>query len=395
MSDTNFYHDLEIMPSLEAAMGYAECPELPDDWWIVITDVVDSSGAIAKGRFRAVNTVAVASIASVVNVDRDIKIPFVFGGDGATFAVPSILLDRIRIALRGARHLAMERFGLDLRVGLIASTVLKAGGFSVRLGKIRLSRHVTLPMFSGNGWMEAEYRVKAARPGDSIMLDLEGPKEADFSGFECRWKNVPSLNDHKLSLIVRALVDDHEGQQVVYRQVLKKTREIFGDPSRHHPLQEKQLHISFSPARLSHETRVRTQGQGIWKKLVYLFRLYLLNIAGSYLFATQAKSKTVDWGEYKREIVANSDYRRFNGSLNIILDATQEQTRQMTEWLDQKSTAGQLAYGLHTSSEAMVTCLVESYNGKHMHFVDGTEGGFTAAARSLKEKLKPRAPITP
>jgi hypothetical protein len=43
---------------------------------------------------------------------------------------------------------------------------------------------------------------------------------------------------------------------------------------------------------------------------------------------------------------------------------------------------------MHRSSEALLTCIVFSYNGNHMHFVDGSDGGYALAARGLKQQLK-------
>jgi hypothetical protein len=38
--------------------------------------------------------------------------------------------------------------------------------------------------------------------------------------------------------------------------------------------------------------------------------------------------------------------------------------------------------------QALLTCIVFSYNGNHVHFVDGSDGGYALAARSLKAQLK-------
>jgi hypothetical protein len=35
-----------------------------------------------------------------------------------------------------------------------------------------------------------------------------------------------------------------------------------------------------------------------------------------------------------------------------------------------------------------LTCIVFSYNGNHVHFVDGSDGGYAMAARGLKAQLK-------
>ena len=61
---------------------------LPEDWLIGVADVVDSTGALQAGRYKAVNTVGASVISAIMNLDRDASFPFVFGGDGAAFAVP-------------------------------------------------------------------------------------------------------------------------------------------------------------------------------------------------------------------------------------------------------------------------------------------------------------------
>ena len=44
------------------------------------------------------------------------------------------------------------------------------------------------------------------------------------------------------------------------------------------------------------------------------------------------------------------------------------------------------------SREALITCLVESHAGRHLHFVDGSEGGYALAARQLKAQLAAARP---
>src|SRR6266567_344256 len=160
MTTLNFYHDLPVLKSFAEAIETDRHAQVPGDWWIVIADVIDSTKAIEAGAYKKVNTVGVACIAAVVNVDRSVDMPFVFGGDGATFAVPDALRERAIPALREAQRLSRESFALLLRVGLVRVSDLLDKGLRVRLAKVRLSPNVTQPTFSGRGWEEAERMVK-------------------------------------------------------------------------------------------------------------------------------------------------------------------------------------------------------------------------------------------
>ena len=61
---------------------------------------------------------------------------------------------------------------------------------------------------------------------------------------------------------------------------------------------------------------------------------------------------------------------------------------ELREYLDGQHREGRLVYGMHRSREALLTCIVFSYNGNHVHFVDGSDGGYAIAARGLKAQLK-------
>src|SRR5436190_1754952 len=72
---------------------------LPDDWTIGLADIVQSTKAIAEKRYKAVNMAGAAVIAAVTNALGEREFPFVFGGDGASFAVAKEDVEAARTAL--------------------------------------------------------------------------------------------------------------------------------------------------------------------------------------------------------------------------------------------------------------------------------------------------------
>jgi hypothetical protein len=351
--------------------------------------VIGSTKAIEGGGYKKVNTIGVACIAAVVNVDRGVEVPFVFGGDGATFAVPDSLRERVIPALREAQRLSRENFDLLLRVGLVRVSSLLDNGLWVRLAKIRLSPNVTQPTFSGRGWEVAERMVKDPQAEGVLRVrEDEGPCEGSFEGFECRWQGVPSFHDHKLALLVAAVSGDADANLASYRELSDKIAQIYGDIANYHPLRTEHMRLSFDPRQLGHEWRVRSSRLSLWGRVKYFARMILLNLAGVYLFARKLDTKSVRWSHYTDELVENTDFRKFDGMLRMVMDGSEAQYRDLRDYLDGQYHEGRLVYGMHKSREALLTCIVFSYNGNHLHFVDGSDGGYAIAARGLKAQLE-------
>ena len=97
--DESFYGGIKVFRGFSRLMDPALYSPLPDDWSIGIADIVESTRAIAEARYKAVNMAGASVIAAVTNALEGREFPFVFGGDGASFAVAPGDLDRAREAL--------------------------------------------------------------------------------------------------------------------------------------------------------------------------------------------------------------------------------------------------------------------------------------------------------
>ena len=107
------------------------------------------------------------------------------------------------------------------------------------------------------------------------------------------------------------------------------------------------------------------------------------------------KTEETDWGTYKQTLIRNSDVRKFNDGYRQILAGNTAQRKELDAWLDERFQNDELVYGIHTTNRAQMTCLVFNYAGKHMHFIDGADGGLFLAAKEFKRRLaevKLRAP---
>jgi hypothetical protein len=85
----DFYETIPVLDDFADAVRAENYSPLPDDWVVGFADVAGSTKAVADGRYKAVNMVGAGAIAAVANALDRRPFPFVFGGDGASFAVSS------------------------------------------------------------------------------------------------------------------------------------------------------------------------------------------------------------------------------------------------------------------------------------------------------------------
>jgi hypothetical protein len=88
---------------------------------------------------------------------------------------------------------------------------------------------------------------------------------------------------------------------------------------------------------------------------------------------------------YVQQVVENSDFRKYDDGLRMILDCTAELERALAQRLAEAASAGIVRYGLHRQDAAMMTCFTPSaLRSDHVHFIDGARGGYASAATALK-----------
>src|SRR5438105_15682770 len=118
-SRDRFYGSIPVFRGFASLMDPALYSPLPDNWTIGVADIVESTKAIADQRYKAVNMAGAAVIAAVTNALEGREFPFVFGGDGASFAVGPEDLDSARAALAATATWVKEDLDLAMRVALV------------------------------------------------------------------------------------------------------------------------------------------------------------------------------------------------------------------------------------------------------------------------------------
>jgi len=382
-----FYCELPERAEFADVVDAHNHARVPSTWHVVITDVRGSTRAIEAGRYRDVNALGVASIVGVLNAIGGLDIPYVFGGDGATLLVPGSRLAAVEKALRGIKELGQEAFDLGLRCGIVPICRLEAEGHLVRVLRYRASEHTRLAVLSGSGLGVAEKWLKDPLLSQEFEVQAEGEQTRDFEGFECRWRPVPALRGKMVSLLVSALGTDESERAKTYQAVLANLEQHVA-MSAARPLKLQALRFKGLFDDFSIEGRIRAGNATEEKVALAVAEARKKTLIARALGFLNREAGGYEPKRYKAELVENSDYRKFDETLRIVLDLTDEERTALRRFLDEERKAGRLVYGIHESSSALMTCLVRSYQGDHVHFVDGSDGGYALAAKELKLQLR-------
>jgi hypothetical protein len=363
--------------------------DVPGDWHVILTDVRGSTRAIEAGRYRDVNALGVASIVALRNAMPELELPYVFGGDGATLLVPDSRLPAAEAALRGVRRLAQTAFDLDLRVGRVGVSELRDAHLTVQAARFRTSRHVRLAMLRGNGIARAERWVKDSARAADYAISEDGPEAANLEGFECRWQPVPSRRGHIVSLIVLALDATEAEREKSYRSAIDALEGSL-DADAGHPISLRGLRLGTLFGGYREEARVRS-GQAAGPAYDAAAKnAHKKSLIGRALVALGKAAGGFDGSAYPKELIENTDFRKFDEAIRMVLDLSNEQLDRIEAEFGRLRSEGHIVYGVHRAPSALITCYLRSYSGDHVHFVDGSNGGYALAARQLKAQLAER-----
>ena len=377
-----FYAELPVLTDFSAVTRIERFAPLPADWHVAMCDVRDSTAAVQAGEYKRVNTVAAAAVTAVLNAAGEVDIPFIFEGDGSAFCVPPALLEDVRAALAKTRDMARGSFGLDLRVATVPAARVREAGVDILVARYQVSENYVQAVFAGGGMAWAERYMKDPASAAQCALGAEVAPRGSHEGLECRWQDLPSPHGETVSLIVRAARADG----TVYRDLIGKVAEIYGSDEQCNPVTLPALSMTLERRRLDYEAGVRAAGRGAWGRWRYRMRVRLVIVLGWVLMRFGLKTGETDWSRYKPTLVRNSDVRKFNDVYRQILAGTAAQRAALTAWLDERYARRELAYGMHVADRAHMTCLVFDYSGRHLHFIDGADGGLFAASKAFKER---------
>jgi hypothetical protein len=381
-----FYADLPSFSEFERFAEFDAYRPVPEDWVVMAGDVRGSTAAIAEGRYKAVNMVGAAVITAVLNACRGVELPFVFGGDGGMVAVPGSHAAAASAALRRVQAHSGRVLALDLRATAVPVARLRAEGHEVRVRRLRLNASNHLAMFDGGGLARVDEILKG--PADDPAVFRPGPDEPppDLDGLTCRWEPLAASRGSMIALMVRPVGDDAAAG---YAGIVERLTGILQSIPKHAPVSDRTLRFRWPPrdlwieAKLARSGALRAFAWAAFTSLVQRWSHWRGARVGAY-----------DVPRYLEELKAQTDFRKFDGCLRVVLDCSADQVAAIGAWLDAEHRAGRLVYGLHADRAALMTCLVFSLErSEHVHFVDAAGGGFARAAEGYKQRERALAAL--
>ena len=383
--EERFYADLPGFTDFDDVVDFEGYVALPEAWTVLASDVVGSTKAIAAGRYKEVNMLGAAAITAVLNATGGHDLPFAFGGDGGVVAVPPSVAGPGGEALARLAAHAPALFGLSLRVAEIPVNELIARGGELRVRKYELSPGNHLAMFAGNGLELADTILKG---DEGVRFAPAVPDEdlPDLSGLSCRWEPLTPRSGVMLSAIIKPLGDSDAARRAVLDAVLARAAAILGHAvAVSTPASPDALRFRWPPSSAWFEARATAGGKGAVSRYARILAESLVQLLCR-RFGWRVGA--FDAPAYEAELRANTDFRKFDGHLRMVLDTSAAQAAAFEGFLDAEYAAGRLVHGTHQADTALMTCLVFSLEqSEHVHFVDGANGGYAIAARALKGRL--------
>ena len=375
-----FYETLPRVRSFATLTRAAEFTPLPEDWLIGVSDIVNSTGLVEAGQYKTVNMVGAAVIAGVMNALEGRAFPFVFGGDGAGFAIGPEDADVLRDALARVARWAQTEFGVTLRVALVPVAAARAAGTEVRIARFQVSEGADYAMFDGGGLNWAEGQMKA---GAYEIAPAPAGAVPDLTGLSCRWSALPARNGVILSVLMAPEPGvPEDAVWAVYDRVVGLAQQLERGG---HPVPPQGPGTDWPPAGATLEAHAQrgagALGSARRKVLFEALVAKVLIWLGVTLGGFNAR-------RYAKVVGENADFRKLDDGLKMTLDCDPATQAEIEAVLAEAADKGLIRYGTAAQDAAMMTCIVPSIlTDDHVHFVDGAAGGYTLAASRMKGRV--------
>ena len=379
-SKDSFYSNVPLFRGFGKLMDSTLYQSLPDGWFVGVADIVQSTKAIAENRYKAVNMAGAAVIASVTNALDNRDFPFAFGGDGASFAVSSRDYELACDALAATATWVKEDLDLEMRVALVPIDRIRAQNLDVRVARYAPSPNVSYAMFSGGGlaWADA-----AMKRGEFAVAPAASGAHPDLTGLSCRFAEMPSERGLILSVLI---VPGKNSDEASFRSLIEEVVALVEkSPGSGRPISAKGPPLRWPTPGSEFEALADSSGKPLWRRRL---SVHLFTLMAYVMLRFDISAGGFVPQSYMQQVVENSDFRKFDDGLRMVIDCTPDLADTIERRLAKAAANGFARYGLHRQAASMMTCFtLAASQPDHFHFVDGAGGGYAAAATVLKATL--------
>ena len=218
-------------------------------------------------------------------------------------------------------------------------------------------------------------------PGDFKPSDIyeDNDNIIDLTGMECRWDEIKpnGAEDKVICLLVSC--SDETKQAQVFKSIMDEINYLFGDLDKRRPITMLKLKLNTSLQKIRKEMMTKI-GKHDRK---YLIDNWLITFFGKYYFKFFPEGK-----RYLFRVTQLSDTIMLDGAINTVISGNSKQISKLEIFLDTLESKHEITYGMHVTHSSIMSCYVQDRKRNHIHFVYGTEGGYTSAAIVYKRKLK-------
>jgi hypothetical protein len=151
------------------------------------------------------------------------------------------------------------------------------------------------------------------------------------------------------------------------------------------PVDTSRLTLATDAATLAAETNLVDASAA--SRMANAVRVRWTNRIGSTLMQRGWAFGGFDGQNYPASLVDRTDFRKFDDALRMVVDVDEQTRAEIERMLSTLRADGRIAYGVYASDTALMTCLIQDYDTQHVHFIDGADGGYALAAKSLKAQL--------
>lgn len=355
---------------------------IPEDWLLVVADIIDSGKHYKKYKQMTIVTSSVITVCLNVAKKHKIKLPYIYGGDGAFIAIPPVLLSEISSELAVLYNNSIK-FGIDTRIGIIGIRELfEKHDAVISVGKFMVHGEYEQAVFYGAGVAVAERLIKSSMQW--ALPQTKSTKGLNLSGLQCRFEPLPNLQPNRKVMCLIIEPNDKRSFRKVLGNAMHDIDEVYGTFNYRHPIGTGRY--------------MRPVGA---KTLMYASLLKYGNIKPIYVITSFIKavihliSLRLNLGltffrhdDYTKELILATDTLKIDTSLKTILSGTKRQHKRLLRKLKRREEDNELKFGEFITDRAVVNCYIHQKGKEYINLIDGDQGGYARAARILKNKYK-------